>query len=150
MNSHSHKLTQLGFSLIEAMIGTAVLGIVFLALPPAFLSMRISNAETESMQRSTNLATSQLEYLRTLEFSTLEAMTESGGELENETVTHPSRHNITYTVQTDITYGSDELDGMLDAVVSVTWTENKRNRETVARAFFASDGMSDKKFPDAN
>jgi len=138
---------RIGFSLIEVMVGTALMSIVMLAIPAAFLGVRKLNHETETLMISGEIISSKLERLRTLEFETLESMV---GSPVSETQEHNSRRNIIFTVKTEITNGADELDGMLEAEVYVSWTENRRMRKNTGRAFFAENGLSDKKFDDAN
>jgi len=123
------------------------MGLVLLTLPPAYMSMRKLNFETDTQVRSSLLASAELERMRTLEYSELELL---AGTTSHETEAHPSRENILFATQTEVKEGDDELDGMLEVVVTVSWMENSRLRKVVGRAFFAKNGLSDKKFDDAN
>lgn len=138
------------FSLIEVMIGTAVLGLVFLSLPAAYVSLRALNAHTDSMLRASALISGELELLRTHDYETLEGYVGLNNLAADSSVDHPQRKNVQFTVKATLSEGTNELDGMLEAVVEVTWEEDGRSRRLLGRAFFAEDGLSDKKFPDSN
>lgn len=136
-----------GYSLVEVLVGTAVMSLLLLALPATYVGMRKLNTETDTQIRSSLLVSAELERMRTLEYSEIEALE---GSTIIKTSSHPTLDNITFSVATVVEYGTDELEDMLDVTVTVNWLENSRLRNVAGRAFFARDGLSDKKFENAN
>ncbi len=143
-NNKQKRSTLSAFSLIEVMIGLAVFSTVLLAIPSAFVASRRLNTETDSQIRASMLISSELENLRTQEFDSVK-------ELVDSTSTSETKHlGITYEVETTVSEGKNELKGMLEAVSTCSWTQDSRKREIVGRAFFAKNGLSDKKYDDGN
>lgn len=147
--AHSQRQSRSGFSLIEAMMGVLVLGIVFAALPTAYVAVRKVNANSESFTRASAYVSAEMENFRTMEYSTLEALA-TAGTTTTRTVAHPTRDNLTYTIQTTVFNGADDFAGMLVANAVVTWTDNGRSRRFECDSVFAENGLSDKKFDAAN
>ena len=129
------------------MAGAMVLGLVLVAMPMAFAGVRKQNAETETFVRASALVAAGLEDFRTHEYSDLLA---DVGHPDTETVKHPTRDNIVFTVVSSISQGTGDYEGMLKAEVAASWTENKRQREFKGATVFSEDGLSDKKFDDGN
>ncbi|CAA6690340.1 Unannotated [Lentimonas sp. CC19] len=134
-----------GFSLIEVMIGVAVFSIVLLAIPAALVANRKLNFRTDSQTRASMLVLAELEGLRTIEFSDVKDF------VANPRPNVSDEHlGIQYLTVLEVAEGEDELEGMLDAKVMVTWTQDGRLQEVVGRAFFTENGLSDKSHSDAN
>lgn len=136
-----------GFSLIEVMVGMAIMAIALAAIPAAFTGVRQLNYRTDSLQRAGLLVAAGLENLRTMEYETLLEQVEA---TTTHTVPHPGQSNVNFTVSTHISDGSAELSGMLRAVIEVHWEEQGHSREVAGIAFFSPNGLSDKKFNAAN
>lgn len=138
------KKNQAGFSLIEAIIGTTIFALIFLSIPSALVKVRQLNFETDSVIRTNQLISAELENLKTQEFATLQA------KVDTPETTSLTSLGTTYTLTIQVSTGSSELNNMLDVVVNISWTENGRTQIAAGRAFFSENGLSDKTFSNGN
>lgn len=103
---------QAGFTIIEVLIASAVLGILAVSLFAAYAALQGAAAVARHKSIATELATNQLEYLRSLPYDSLAV---AGGAIQ---ATSPLPATITkqvngytYTVKTSINYIDDAFDG---------------------------------------
>lgn len=103
---------QAGYTLVELMVTLAVLAILSLGAFTLFTSLLHSAIVAQRQAVATSLATSQMEYLKTLPYDHLAI---AGGPIVS-TTTIPATftkkiQNVTYTVTTSISYADDAYDG---------------------------------------
>jgi prepilin-type N-terminal cleavage/methylation domain-containing protein len=101
-----------GYTLIELVIGMSVLAIVALSVLSLFSTLANSAAVTKRKAIASNLATNQMEYLKSLPYDSLAV---AGGSIY---ATNPLPNSITktyngltYTIKTSINYVDDAFDG---------------------------------------
>lgn len=104
--------TSSGYTLVELVIGMAVLAVVALSVMQMFMTLANSAAVTKRKAIASTLATNQMEYLKSLPYDSLGV---SGGTIP---VTSPlpattttTYNGVVYTIKTSINYVDDAYDG---------------------------------------
>ncbi|HXE09843.1 MAG TPA: prepilin-type N-terminal cleavage/methylation domain-containing protein [Verrucomicrobiae bacterium] len=103
---------QAGYTLVELMVTLAVLAVLSLSAFTLFTSLLHSAIVTQRQAVATSLATSQMEYLKTLPYDHLAI---AGGPIISSNTIPGSFtkkiQNVTYTITTTISYADDAYDG---------------------------------------
>ncbi|WP_309385259.1 pilus assembly FimT family protein [Cerasicoccus frondis] len=160
------KRRRAGLSLIEIMIGMAILGLVMAASLMAIPEIRELNFRSDSVRSGYTVLNSELENLRTQTYDQLsDTITNSGSspsggllggllglEEENDQVQTKSTvtlNSTAYTVVRDLQF-MDSAKEIIQTTITVDWSSAGRSQNIVGRAIFTKDGLSDKKFSTAN
>lgn len=108
-----------GFTLIESLIGVAMVAIMAVAIVGLFASNLITLNLGQKRATGLALANEKMEFLRDLPYDSLATQNgpiyPAGNLLDSETVT---RNNATYRVETLIRYVDDPFDGDLDGSIA--------------------------------
>lgn len=101
-----------GFTLVELVIGLAVLAVVMVSFFALFMSLLSSATIAKQKAIATTIATNQMEYLKSLPFDSLAV---AGGSIYATNYlpasTTQKLNGVTYTIKTDIDYVDDAYDG---------------------------------------
>lgn len=118
-----------GMSFIDVIVGSALMLTVFLALFGLVRASLLVSAVAKAEAGATAVATSQLEYLRSLDYDAIGTVggIPAGVVAQNATTT---LNNIAYAVRTAITYRDDPADG--EGASDLIPTDYKRVRVTVS------------------
>ena len=114
MNCKKRLISSRGFTLIEALVGTALFVIVFMGIFAAYrLSLKIVEMSKNKIT-ATAIANSQVEIIRNLSYEAIgtvgAVLPQAVGNLEP--VKTQTINNVTYTIKTKVKYVIDPADGI--------------------------------------
>ena len=103
---------QNGFSIVELVIGMTILGLISVGIFGLFVTLVNSAVAARQLAVGATLATNQMEYLKSLPYDNLAI---EGGSIYSadplEASVTKTMDNVTYTVNTSISYVDDAFDG---------------------------------------
>ncbi len=139
-----------GTTLIEIVVGIAIVGIIAISLYMALFNVTKLMANSKQKIGAVALANEQMEIIRNLEYDDIgtQDWIPSGPILQTEVVT---RNNFTYTIDTKIEYLDDDFDGTgsddlietdyKKAQVKISWISGGSQREIVFVSKFVPEGL---------
>ncbi len=139
-----------GTTLLEIVVGIAIVGIVAMSLYMALFNVTKLMATAKQKIGAVALANEQMEIIRNLNYDDIgtQGWIPSGPILQSQTVT---RNNFTYSVDTSIEYVDDSFDGTdaadligtdyKQAQVAVSWTLGGETKKVVFVSKFVPDGL---------
>lgn len=141
---------QKGTTLIEIVVGVAIVGIIAMSLYMAIFNVTKLMGNAKQKIGAVALANEQMEIIRNLEYDQIgtQGWIPSGPIVQTETVT---RNNFTYTIDTTIEYIDDSFDGTgaadsvetdyKQAQVRVSWTLGGDTRDVIFISKFVPEGL---------
>lgn len=144
------KTNQKGTTLIEIVVGIAVVSIVTISLYMALFNVTRLMGDAKQKIGAVALANEQMEIIRNLEYENIgtQGWIPSGPIAQSKTV---NQNNFTYVVETIIEYEDDIFDGQgaLDTVetdykkaqVKVSWKWGNETKEVIFSSKFVPDGV---------
>jgi type II secretory pathway pseudopilin PulG len=139
-----------GTTLIEIVVGIAIVGIVTMSLYMALFNVTKLMADSKQKIGAVALANEQMEIIRNLEYDEIGNIgwIPSGPMAQSQTV---ERNNFTYTIKTSIEYADDVFDGIgtadlietdyKQAQVSVIWISGGNEKKIVFVSKFVPEGL---------
>lgn len=117
-----------GYTLVELMIGILLLGLIAISFLTLFSTLIRSTVIIKRKAIASTLATTQMEYLKSLPYNSLAV---SGGNITSTSyltaTTTTILNGVTYTTKTDIDYVDDAYDGCISYPSVATQQANCRN-----------------------
>ncbi len=125
-----------GFSLIDVIVGTALMLIIFLALSGVLRVSLVLSSLTKAKAAAVEVANTQMEYLQGLAYASLGTLNgiPAGPVPQNATSTVDG---ITYAVRTYIQYQDDPADGVGAADTNNVTTDYKIGKVTVSYSLYS-------------
>lgn len=126
--------TPRGMTLIDVLVGSALVLIVFLALLGLLRASLLISSSAKAKAGATAVATTQMEYLRSLPYTSLGTVGGiPSGSIEQSTTT--TMNGIPYGIRTLIAYVDDDKDGSGAADSNGITTDYKRAKVSVTYTF---------------
>lgn len=134
MRYHLPMKAPRGMTLIDVLVGTALMLIIFLALFGLLRASLLVSSAAKLKAGATTVATSQLEYLRSLPYDSLG----TAGGIPSGTIPQNASttlNTVTYGIRTFIEYVDDAKDGTGASDTNHIMTDYKRAKVAVTYAF---------------
>lgn len=131
LHAHRHTRLRRGVGIIDIVVGTALMLVIFLALSGILRASLILSTLARAQAGATAVARVQLEYLRGISYDSLGTVggIPSGAIAQNTVVTE---NGISYDVYTFISYVDDSADGTGAGDTNGITTDYKRARVSVS------------------
>ncbi len=141
---------QEGTTLIEIVVGIAIIGIVAISMYMALFNVTKLMGNAKQKIGAVALANEQMEIIRNLEYDQVgtQGWVPSGPIVQTQTV---SRNDFTYSIDTTIEYVDDSFDGVgvadsvetdyKQAQITVSWTLGGDTREVIFISKFIPEGL---------
>ena len=131
----SRRALRAGFSLIDVIVGIALMLVLFLALFGILRASLALSALTKAQAAAIELANTQIEYMRGLSYDALGTVGGiPAGTVPQTTIT--TIDSMPYTLRTYVTYFDDPVDGTGQADTNHITTDYKIGKVTVSYAIY--------------
>jgi type II secretory pathway pseudopilin PulG len=136
------KLPNLGFSLAETMIGTAILGIVFASLFTAVRNGVRTIRTSQEQERARQILVEKAEQLRLASWSSLTNATlpTNFSAILEENLTNGTVVNGSVSIQAN-PFADSYASNLVKVLVSVTWTSSGRAKTNSIETLVAKSGI---------
>ncbi len=141
---HHHSSSKHGLTLLEVMLATFILVMIFGAAISSVVQVSATVASAKNRTRAVAVLNERMEEMRAMTFTNLSknlaAASFTSGTETNTVLTGKGARSFTWTRTVD-TAAADASSSLVKVVVTVTWAQVDGTRSISAYSYFSKDGV---------